>query len=111
MLCDSVAAAFHRLNPAGTGPPSPQRGNMMKKLIALASATALGLALAACDSPAEEAAEENAEVIEEQADTLEDTGAITDAQADTMEAQADNLEDSAEGDTDATTGDVEEAVN
>ena len=83
----------------------------MKKLVALASVTALGLALAACDSPSEEAAEENAEVIEGQADALEDAGAITDEQADAMEAEADNIEDAAAGDTDALTGGVEETVN
>ena len=59
----------------------------MKKLIAFASATVLGLGLAACDSPAEESAEEQAEVIEEEADMIED---------------------SAEGDTNAMTEEVEE---
>ena len=61
----------------------------MKK-IALVAAATLGLTLAACDSPAEEAAEENAEA---------------------MEAEADDMEDAAEGDTDAMTEDMEEAVN
>jgi len=82
----------------------------MKKLIALASATVLGLGLAACDSGAENAAEQNAEVIEDQADALEDSGAITDAQADAMEDQADAIEDSAEGDTDVTTTGVDGAT-
>src|SRR5690606_18321569 len=68
----------------------------MKKLIAIASAAALGLGLAACDSPAEDAAEEQAEAIEDQADALEDAGAITDAEADVMEEQADRVEDAAE---------------
>jgi len=83
----------------------------MKKLIALASATALGLALAACDSPQEEAAEETAEAIEDTADSMEDAGTISDEQQDAMESTADNIEDSAEGDTDAVTEPVEEAVN
>ena len=83
----------------------------MKKIIAFASATVLGLGLAACDSPAEEAAEEQAEAIEEQADDMEDAGMITDEEADTMEAQADDIEDAAEGDTDAMTEGLEEAVN
>lgn len=76
-----------------------------------ASVAALGLGLAACDSPAEEAAEEQAEAMEEQADDMEDAGAITDEQADAMEAQADDMEDAAEGDTDAMTEGAEEAVN
>ena len=81
------------------------------KATLVASAAALSLGLAACDSPAEEAAEEQAEAIEDQADDLEDAGAITDEQADAMEAQADDIEDAAEGDTDAMTEGLEEAVN
>jgi hypothetical protein len=76
----------------------------MKKLIAIASAAALGLGVAACDSAAENEAEdlgeENAEMVEEEADALEDTGAITDEEADAMtdaaEDQADAMEDAAE---------------
>ena len=49
----------------------------MKKIIAIASAAVLGLGVAACDSGAENAAEE----------------------------QADRVEDAAEGDTDAGTND------
>ncbi|NNC58481.1 MAG: hypothetical protein HKO05_00650 [Erythrobacter sp.] len=81
------------------------------KTAMLASVAALGLGLAACDSPAEEAAEENAEAMEDTADAMEDAGEITDEQADAMEAQADNMEDAAEGDTDALTEGAEEAVN
>ncbi|WFL78471.1 hypothetical protein P7228_05240 [Altererythrobacter arenosus] len=81
------------------------------KSAAFASVAAMGLALAACDSPAEEAAEEQAEAMEDTADAMEDAGAITDEQADAMEAQADDIEDAAEGDTDALTEGVEEAVN
>lgn len=83
----------------------------MKKIVAFASAAVLGLGLAACDSPAEEAAEEQAEAMEEQADDMEDAGMITDEEADAMEAEADDIEDAAEGDTDAMTEDMEEAVN
>ena len=82
----------------------------MKKF-AIATVAALGLSLAACDSPAEEAAEENAEAMEDQADAMEDSGQITDEQADAMEAEADNMEDAAEGDTDEYTEGLEEAVN
>lgn len=83
----------------------------MKKITAFASAAVLGLGLAACDSPAEEAAEEQAEAIEEQADDMEDAGLITDEEADAMEAEADDIEDAAEGDTDEYTEGMEEAVN
>ena len=83
----------------------------MKKIIAVASAAVLALGLSACDSPAEEAAEEEAEVMEDQADSMEDAGMITDEEADAMEAEADNIEDAAEGDTDAMTEGLEEAVN
>lgn len=82
----------------------------MKKIVAFASAAALGLALAACDSPQEEAAEETAEAIEDTADSMEDSGLINDAEADAMESTADDIEDSAEGDTDAMTAPVEEAT-
>lgn len=81
------------------------------KTAMVASVAAMGLGLAACDSPQEEVAEEQAEAIEEQADDMEDAGAITDEEADAMEAQADDIEDAAEGDTDAMTEGVEEAVN
>ena len=83
----------------------------MKKIIAFASAAVLGLGVAACDSPAEEAAEEEAEAMEDQADDMEDAGMITDEEADAMEAEADNIEDAAEGDTDEYTEGMEEAVN
>ena len=81
------------------------------KATLVASAAALSLGLAACDSPAEEAAEEEAEAMEDQADAMEDAGQITDEQADAMEAEADNIEDAAEGDTDEYTEGMEEAVN
>lgn len=87
------------------------RKYIMKKILAFASAAALGLGLAACDSPTEEAAEEEAEAMEEQADDMEDAGMITDEEADAMEAEADNMEDAAEGDTDTYTEGMEESVN
>jgi hypothetical protein len=82
----------------------------MKKF-AIASVAAFGLSIAACDSPREEAAEEQAEAMEDEADAMEDAGTITDEQADAMEAEADNVEDAAEGDTDEYTEGMEEAVN
>lgn len=83
----------------------------MKKIVAFASAAALGLGLAACDSPQEEAAEETAEVMEDRGDALEDSGLINDAQEDAIDSRADNVEDAAEGDNDAMTQPVEDAVN
>jgi len=68
----------------------------MKKLIATASTVALGLALAACDSPAENAMEDQAEAVEDQAemeaDALDDAG---------MEEQADMVEEQGEERADA----------
>lgn len=72
----------------------------MKKIIATASAAALGLALAACDSPAENAMEDQAEVVDEQAearaDAMEDAGTITDEQADAIEEQGEETKDAME---------------
>jgi vacuolar-type H+-ATPase subunit H len=82
----------------------------MKKLIAMTSAVALGLGLAACDSATEneveDTAEQQAELVEEEADAMEDAGQITDEQADAMveqaEEEADAMEEAAEDGT--TTG-------
>ena len=76
----------------------------MKKLIAISSALALGLTVAACDGPAENAAEDageqNAEVVNEQAEAMEDAGTMTDEQADAMtdaaEDKADAMEEAGE---------------
>lgn len=76
----------------------------MKKLIALSSALALGLTVAACDGPQEnameDAGEQNAEVVNEQAEAMEDAGQITDAQEDAMtdaaEDKADAMEETGE---------------
>lgn len=58
---------------------------------------AVGLSLAACEGPnenaMEDAGEQNAEAVEEQADAMEDAGQITDAQEDAM---VDNAEDKAD---------------
>lgn len=80
-----------------------EEGTNMKRLIAFASAAALGLGLAACDSPEEEIVEEDAEMLEEQADMLEDEAEMLEdegmmAEADAMEAEAEAMEDAAEGD-------------
>ena len=72
----------------------------MRKLIAIASAAALGFGLAACDGAQENAAEDlgeqQAEVVDEQVEAMEDAGRITDDQEDAMtdaaEDQADAME-------------------
>ncbi|QDH33198.1 hypothetical protein [Porphyrobacter sp. YT40] len=60
-------------------------------------AATLGLSLAACEGPnenaMEDAGEQNAEAVEEKADAMEDAGQITDAQEDAM---VDNAEDKAD---------------
>ena len=70
----------------------------MKKIITFASAAALGLTLAACDGPTEEAMEDNAEAqetaMEEEADALDAAG--MDAEADQMNEMADDVEDQGE---------------
>lgn len=76
----------------------------MKKLIAVTSAIALGLGLAACDGPKEnameDAGEQNAEMVNENADAMEDAGTMTDAQSDAMtdtaEDKADAMEEAGE---------------
>ncbi len=72
----------------------------MKKLIAISSALALGLAVAACDGPKEnameDAGEQNAEVVNEQAEAMEDAGAMTDEQADAVTDAAEDKADAME---------------
>ncbi len=72
----------------------------MKKIIAFASAAVLGLGLAACDSAAENQAEENIEEMEDARDAevnqMEADGMITDEQADQMDDQTDAMEESME---------------
>jgi hypothetical protein len=64
----------------------------MKKFIAIGSALALGLGVAACDGPkenaAEDAGEQQAEVVNDQAESAADAGQITDEQAATATSQA-----------------------
>lgn len=71
-----------------------------KKSAAFASIAALGLSLAACDSAAENEAEENIEEMEDardaQVNEMEAEGMITDEQADAMDDQTDAMEESME---------------
>lgn len=73
---------------------------MNTRNFALASIATLGLALAACDSPAENEAEDNIEAMEDvrddKVDAMEDAGAITEEQADAMDDQTDAMEESME---------------
>jgi hypothetical protein len=72
----------------------------MKKIIALSSALALGLTVAACDgaqeNAMEDAGEQNAEVVNEQAEAMEDAGTMTDEQADAVTDQAEDRADAME---------------
>lgn len=72
----------------------------MKKFFLAASALTLGLGVAACDSPAENAMEDEATAIDEaaeaQADAMEDAGTITDEQADAIEEQGEETKDAME---------------
>ena len=70
------------------------------KATIIASAAAMSLGLAACDSAAENEAEENIEEMEDardnQVDALEEAGEITEDQADAIEDQTDAMEESME---------------
>ena len=72
----------------------------MKKIVALASAAAFALTLAACDganeNAMEDAGEQNAEVVNDQADAMEDAGVINDAQEDAMVDSAEDKADAME---------------
>ena len=78
----------------------------MKKIIAIASAAVLGLGVAACDSPAENQAEDEIEATEDvrdaQVDQMEEAGQITEDQADAMDDQTDAMEEAAEDRVDET---------
>ena len=67
------------------------------KHTAFFAAAALGLSLAACEGPnenaMEDAGEQNAEMVDDKADAMEDAGQITDTQEDAM---VDNAEDKAD---------------
>jgi hypothetical protein len=76
----------------------------MKKLLTIGSALVLGLAVAACDGPqensAEDAGEQQAEVVNDQAESAADAGQISDEQAEQAtiqaEANADAMEEKGE---------------
>jgi hypothetical protein len=72
----------------------------MKKLIAIGSALVLGLGVAACDGPqenaAEDAGEQQAEVVNDQAEAAADAGQITDEQAADATSQAEATADAME---------------
>ena len=78
----------------------------MKKIIAIASAAVLGLGVAACDSPAENQAEDEIEATEDvrdaQVDQMEEAGEITEDQADVMDDETDAMEESMEDQVDET---------
>lgn len=70
------------------------------KAMLVASTAALGLGLAACDGPKEDAmedaGEQQAEAINEQVDAMEDAGTMTDAQSDAITDQAEDAADAME---------------
>ena len=73
---------------------------MNTRTFAIVGAAALGLSLAACDSPAENQAEDEIEAMEDQRDEavndMEASGEITDEQADAMDDETDAMEESME---------------
>ena len=74
--------------------------NFIKKSAALATVAALGLGLAACDGPAEnameDAGEQQAEAVNEQVDAMEDAGTMTDEQSDAITEAAEDKADAME---------------
>lgn len=70
------------------------------KAMLVASAATLGLGLAACDSAAENQAEDEIEAMEDtrdaEVDAMEEGGQITGDQADAMDDQTDAMEESME---------------
>ena len=76
------------------------------KTALVASATAMSLGLAACDSAAENEAEDNIEQMEDDRDAMvndmEASGEITDEQADAMDDQTDAMEETMEEQVDET---------
>ena len=72
----------------------------MKKIFAIASAAVLGLGVAACDGPnenaMEDAGEQQAEAINEEVDAMEDAGTMTDEQSDAITEQAEDTADAME---------------
>ncbi|QZD96405.1 hypothetical protein [Qipengyuania gelatinilytica] len=76
------------------------------KTALVASAAAMSLGLAACDSPAENQAEDEIEAMEDvrdaQVDQMEEAGEITEDQADAMDDQTDAMEEQMEDQVDQT---------
>lgn len=76
------------------------------KTALVASAAAMSLGLAACDSAAENEAEDNIEQMEDDRDAMvndmEASGEITDDQADAMDDQTDAMEETMEDQVDET---------
>ena len=68
---------------------SIQGNTTMKKIIATAAAATFALSLAACDSPAEDAAEQSEDVTEAQGEVLDAESGVTEAQADLAEEKGD----------------------
>lgn len=70
------------------------------KTTATLAVAVLGLSLAACDGPKENAMEDageaNAEAVADKADAMEDAGQITDAQEDAMVDKAEDKADAME---------------
>ena len=80
----------------------------MKKIFKssmMVSVAALGLGLAACDGPQENAMEDQAEQMEDNRDAavneMEASGEITDEQADAMDDQTDAMEENMEEQADS----------
>jgi hypothetical protein len=76
------------------------KGNTVKKLLMIGTALAFGLTVAACDGPkenaAEDAGEQQAEVVNEQAESAADAGQISDQQAADATSQAEATADAME---------------
>ncbi|MBX7527943.1 hypothetical protein [Qipengyuania vesicularis] len=76
------------------------------KTALVASAAAMSLGLAACDSPAENQAEDEVEAMEDTRDAtvdqMEESGEITEDQADAMDDQTDAMEETMEDEIDET---------
>ncbi len=70
------------------------------KYTATALIAAMGLSIAACEGPnenaMEDAGEQNAEMVDEKAEAMEDAGAITEGQEDAMTEQAEDKADAME---------------
>src|SRR5690606_30036346 len=77
----------------------------MKTLVTIASAAVLGLGLAACEGPQENAAEDvgeqQAEVVDEQVEAMEDADQITQDQEDAITDAAEDRADAMEAAGDA----------